>query len=179
MLFIGALGWSALNYVNVIDARENIALSDADESAELLDNGTLEIGFSINVRNPSNYKLMVASVSWSVKLDVSELGEAQFLPLGNAYKGTTDVLVVSVSEVKPFDYVAYISNPATLATMQDLLDYYADQGEDYTLETLPYLHDFRVTAWLDDFRHDYQYSGELYLNEMVRITLGYYEGEYL
>lgn len=179
LVFVAALGWSTRNYVNVIDARENIALTDADESADLLANDTVELGFKVNLRNPSNYKLTIASVSWSVRLDVSGLGSAQYLPLGSAYKGATEMLVVAVSEVRAFEYRVYISDPAVLATMQDLIDYYAGQGGDYTMENLPYLHDFRVTAWLDEFQHDYQYYGELYLNDMVRLDLGYYEGEYL
>jgi len=47
------------------------------------------------------------------------------------------------------------------------------------METLPYLHDFRITGWIDDFDHDYQYQKELYLNDMVKIERTYHAGVYL
>jgi len=179
LVFVGALGWSARNYANVIDARENVVLTDVDESAELLDNGSLELAFSVNLRNPSAFGLSIATLSWSVKLNVSAMGETYYLPLGSAYKGPTESLIIAVAEVRTFEYHVFVSDPIVLSSLHDFVNYSNDHGEDFTIETAPYIHDFRLTAWMGEFQHDYQYYGELYLNDMVRIDLGYYEGEYL
>lgn len=178
MIFFASLLLSSANYIRIIDAREVVVLADAQESAEELPNGSLVLGLSIEFRNPSAFSLAISSVSWAVSLDISDLGGSPYLPLANVYKGTTESLFVDPGETEVFVYETVISDAAQISKIMEFIDYSAGQGDDYTLETAPYSHDFRVTSWIGDFRHDYQYSGEFYLNDMVRLERSYSEGEY-
>lgn len=178
LVFLVALILSSVNYIRVIDAREIIVLADAQESAEELTNGSLLIGLTIELRNPSAFDLDVNLVSWSVALDISDLGGSASLPLANQYKSATETLWVGAGETEIFEYEAFVSDPSQLSQIMEFIDYWAGQGEEYTIETAPYSHDFRLTAWIGDFRHDYQYSGELYLNDMVKLERSYSEGVY-
>lgn len=178
LVFLAALVLSSVSYIRVIDAREVIVLADAQEIVEELTNGSLRIALAIDLRNPSAYDLDINLVSWSVILNISDLGGGDSMPIANQYKSATEPLLVRAGETETFEYEAYVSDPSVLSQIDDYLDAWAEQGEQYTLETAPYVHDFRVTAWLGDFSHDYEYSGELYLNEMVKIALVYHEGVY-
>lgn len=178
LIFLSALLISSVNYVRVIDAREVIVLAAAQEEAVELPNGSLLLGISIEFRNPSAFDLALSSVSWAVSLDISDLGGSPFLPLANVYKGATESLQIGSGETEVFEYEFVVSDAAQLSKISEFIDYSAGQGDDYTLETAPYSHDFRVTAWIGDFRHDYQYSGELYLNDMVKLERSYSDGVY-
>ena len=177
-LFTSALVYSAATYVRVVDARENVVLANANESAQLLSNGSLVIGFTIELQNPSHFALSFSTISWSVRLDVSATGGASYLPIASEYKGPTEFLEAAPGQTVTFEYEKVVSDPGRLSDIQDFINFSASEGDVYTMETLPYIHDFRISAFLDDFEHDYQYSGELYLNDMVRIDRGYYDGEY-
>ena len=178
VIFLGALILSSVNYVRVVDAREGIVLGNAQEYADELSNGSLRIGISVELRNPSSFGLAISSVSWYVSLDISDLGGSPFLPLATVYKGATESLFVDAHDTTVFEYYAIVSEAVKISQIRDFINFSSGQGVDYTLETAPYLHDFRLTGWIGDFRHDYQYSGELYLNDMVRIERGYSEGVY-
>jgi hypothetical protein len=179
LVFVGALVMSSVTYVEVIDAREGVTLAAAQESAEVTPEGSLKIGVSIELRNPSVFELDLYSVSWSVVLDISDLGGVPNLPLANVYQGSGEALNVAAGETRVFEFETEISDEAALSALVEYVSYWNSHGEDYTLETIPYAHDFRVVLWLGDFSHNYQYSGEQYLNDMVRIDLTYSEGEYL
>ena len=179
LFFVGGLAFSTMSYVRVMDAREHIVLVNADEDAEILGNGTLLITFSIELKNPSKLDLSVATLSWNVKLDVSMIGSDQFLPLGNAYKGPTEYLFIKAGSTTEFHYSTYVTDADVFSVIDDYIAYQSSAGQDYTPETIPYAHDFRFWAWLGEYRHDYQYYGELYLNDMVRIDRYYQDGEYL
>lgn len=176
LFFVAALLFSALNYVRVMNARENIILTGAAESATVLENGTLVVGLSIEVRNPSSMSLSVATLSWTVQVSTSG---TSFIAVANAYKGPTEQLIVGKDETKTIDYTAYVTDPRTLEKIEEFINASASEGKQYTLETVPYIHDFRLAGWLGDFRHDYPYSGETYLNDMVEVDRQYYKGEYL
>jgi hypothetical protein len=178
MTFSVALIASSVNYVRVVDAREGAVLADAVESAEVLSNGSLRVGISIEFRNPSKYDISISTVSWTVKIDLSGTGDAPFLPVARAYKGTTELLILDAGETMELEYEAIVSEPGLLSRIEAYINASAEAGNDYTLETIPYIHDFRLTGWIGDFRHDYQYSGELYLNDMVRIERAYYSGDH-
>jgi len=178
VIFFGALVFSSMNYVRVIDARENIVLAGAVESAEELTNGSLRVGIVIELRNPSKIDLSISTVRWHVKLDISDMGGDAFLPIATVYKSSVEPIYLSAGSTMEYEYEAVVSDASVLGQIQEYIDYSAAGGDEYTLETAPYIHDFRVTAWLGDFSHDYQYSGEVYLNDMIRIELSYSDGEY-
>lgn len=178
LVFIAALLLSSVNYVRVIDARESVVLASAQERAEEQLDGSLVLGISIELRNPSAFDLAISSISWAVSLDVSALGGSAFLPLATVYKGANDSMLVESGETEVLEYEVVVTDAEQLATLVEYINYSASQGDVYTIETAPYSHDFRVTAWVGEFRHDYQYSGEFYLNDMVKIELTYSEGEY-
>jgi hypothetical protein len=177
LFFAGALAISTLTYVNVMEARDGVALEDAVESVELLSNGSLRVGLTIKLSNPSDFCLRVNSISWAVRIDNSTTGLV-FIPVTSVYTSAAADIVVDEGTERVFEYESLISDPAKLAAIRGFVNYSAAQGEDYTVETLPYLHDFRLVAWVDDFDHDYQFYRQFYLNDMVRIERNYYEGEY-
>ena len=178
LVFVVAIVLSSATYIRVIDAREIIVLADAQERAEENTNGSILVGLTIVLKNPSAFDLDINLVSWSVALNISGLGGSSLLPLANQYKSATETLWVGAGETETFEFEAIVSDPARLSEIMDYLEQWAGQGEDYTLETAPYTHDFRLTAWIGDFRHDYEYSGELYLNDMVKLERRYYDGVY-
>jgi hypothetical protein len=177
-IFLGALIFSSVNYVLIVDARENIVLANAQESAEELSNGSLRLAISVEFRNPSAFDLTISTVSWLVSLDISDLGGSPFLPLATDYKGATTALQLDAHATTVFEYSAVVSDAAKISQIEEFINYSSAHGHEYTLATAPYLHDFRVTVWIDDFKHDYQYSGEFYLNDMVRLERTYSDGVY-
>lgn len=179
LIFLVSLVLSGVNYIRVIDARENVVLAGAEESADLMPTGTLYIGFRAELRNPSSFDLVISSVSWSAKVDISILGGPLFLPLATVYNGSAGQLVVKAGTTTVFEYYEAVSDPTLLSQIQSYINASKAEGDAYTIETVPYIHDFRVTAWIEDLRHDYEYSGESYLNEIVRLDLRYYGGDYL
>lgn len=179
--FIVALMYSTAMFVSVVDAGQNITLSDADESASLLLNGSLVISFSVLFKNPSKHDVMVSSVSWGVKLDISGFSGSEYLPLGSeysAYVGPDETAVVTAGSSVAYEFEVVVSDPTKLSVIQEYIDYQASLGESHTFETVEYIHDFRIMGWLGDFKHDYEYYGELYLNDLVRVQKHYLGGRY-
>ncbi len=177
LFFLVALIVSSLAYVNVMEARQGVELRGAVESAELLSNGSLKVGLSIEIVNPSSYPLMMSSVSWSVRID-NTTESPTFIPVTTAYTGANAGIMVESEGAAVLVYEGVVSDPGRIAAIRGFLNYSLAEGEEYTIETIPYLHDFRVVAYIGDLDHDYQYSRELYLNDMVRIERSYYGGEY-
>lgn len=179
LIFLTSLILSSINYIRVIDARENAVLADAQESAELAPSGILYIGFSVEFRNPSKVDLYVSTVSWSVTVDISIMGGSRFLSLVTIYNNSADMLIVEAGTVRVFEYHEGISDPTRISQLMSYINASAAEGDTYTFESVPYIHDFRMTAWIEDLKHDYDYSGESYLNEMVKLERRYYDGDYL
>ena len=179
MFFAGALIFSTLTYVDVMEARQGVELRNAVEVAEELENGSLLVSLSIELYNPSDRDLVVQSLSWSVRVDSSTETSISYLPVTSAYNGTSDGIVFPGESLRSVKYEAIVSDPVILTALRGFVNYSWSQGDEYTLSTVPYLHDFRLVAWMDGFDHDYQYYKELYLNDMVRVERRYIEGEYL
>jgi hypothetical protein len=179
LIFLASLILSGINYIRIIDARENAVLADAEESVELAPSGILYIGFSVELRNPSKVDLSVSAVSWSVNVDISIMGGSRFLPLVTIYNSSAEMLLIEAGTTRVFEYHEGISDPTLISQLRNYINASAAQGDTYTFESIPYIHDFRMTAWIEDLKHDYDYSGESYLNEMVRLERRYYDGDYL
>jgi len=177
LFFLVALLYSGLTYVRVMDARTGVELRDAVESAELLANGSLRVGITIELYNPSAYSLRLNSISWSVRID-NTTTTPLYIPVTTDYTSAAAGVVAESHSTLSLEYEKIVSDPEKLAAIRGFVNHSAASGDDYTLETVPYLHDFRVVAWIDNFDHDYQYYRELYLNDMVRIERSYYGGEY-
>ena len=178
IFFTVALIVSAYTYVNVMDANASVVLMNAIEGAEMLDNGSLLVTIQIQLDNPSDLELSISTVSWTVTI-WNHTDGVNIIPVASAYNGTGDGLTVKKKSVETFTYQAIVSDLTRLANIDGFINYSMAQGQDYTLETVPYMHDFRVTGWIADFPHDYQTYRETYLNDMIRIDLSYRGGEYL
>lgn len=179
IFFTGALIFSSLTYTDVMEARQGVELRNAVEGAEELENGTLMVSLSIEVYNPSNKDLMVHSLSWAVRVDNSTDDMPSFLFVASAYNSSSEGLVFPGESTSAVSYRAVVPEGSTLQRLRDFIAYSASNGEDYTLSTMPFVHDFRMVAFTGGFDHDYQYYKELYLNDIVRIERTYYGGEYL
>lgn len=177
LFFTGALVYSSLTYVSVMDARQTITLANASESAELLLNGSLAISLTIDLDNPSRQVLHIASISWTVKVLNSTL-PLEYIPVASVYTVPTEYAEVGGSQVKNFEYEQCISDPEILSRLRGFINHSASKGIDYTLDSILYIHDFRIVAWLGDYEHDYDYLRELYLNDMVKIERTYNGGVY-
>ncbi|UCE81065.1 MAG: hypothetical protein JSV94_01125 [Methanobacteriota archaeon] len=177
LFFTGSLIFSSLTYVSVLSARQNVTLANAAEHAEMLSNGSLSISLAIDLDNPSREVLNIVSISWSVKVLNSTL-PLEYIPVISVYTVPTEYAEVGRHQVKSFEYEQCISDPQALSRLLGFINHSTSEGTDYTLESIPYIHDFRVVAWLGDYEHDYDYSKELYLNDMVKIERRYHGGEY-
>lgn len=179
LIFTSALVFSASTYVSVMDARQGTTLEDAVETVEVLPNGTLRISLSIAMENPSRLDINVQSISWSVKVDNSTSSETTYIPLISVYGVPEMYSVIGAHETVTFEFSRTVNDQESLDRLEGFIDHWEDQGEDYTLESIRYLHDFRVVGWIEDFDHDYTYWGETYLNDMVKIDEKYLGGVYL
>ena len=179
LILTSALVFSASTYVSVMDARQGTTLKDATESAETLPNGTLRISLSISMENPSRLDINVQSISWSVRVDNSTSTETTYIPLFTVYGVPEMYSVIGAHETITFEFSRTVNDQQTLERLEGFVGYWEDQGEDYSLESIRYLHDFRVVGWIEDFDHDYTYWGESYLNDMVKIDEKYIGGVYL
>ncbi|UCE45795.1 MAG: hypothetical protein JSU93_02685 [Methanobacteriota archaeon] len=178
LFFTGALVFSAMTYVSVMDARQNIRLASAIETAEELQNGSLLISLTIELENPSRQVLHITSLSWSVRIYNWSHPDGALIPVAFVYTVPTEFADVGKGEVKVYDYEQLVSDPEVLSNIRGFINHSASEDVDYMLETVPYTHDFRVAAWLGDYEHDYDYSKELYLNDMVKIERRYFGGSY-
>lgn len=169
--FLVAGIFSASTYVNVVGAQDRVLLEHASFGAEELADGSLEIRFSIDLVNPSRYDLAMQSVAWEAFVVNGTSGPGWYIPVASDYIGPTAFVEVPSKDRKTFEYVAVVSDAGTLAKLRGFIDYSSGQGEDYTLGTLPYTHEFYVVAWIGDFKHDY--LREMYLNDLVKIQLEY------
>jgi hypothetical protein len=177
--FAIALVFSAANYVSVMDAKQRVELTDAVEGVEVLENGSLKISLSVTLVNPSRQYITISSISWNVKVVNGSDTGVSYIPVLSQYGVSPEYSEVESRSEMEFVYAEVVSDPEKIARLQGFVDYSSSQGVDLTLETAPYLHDFRVVGWLGDYPHDYQYSREFYLNDMVRIDERYLGGEYL
>jgi hypothetical protein len=174
VFFLVAGLWSAFTYGSVVKAQTTVVLENAVEGVTLLPNGSLELTFSIDAVNPTQFRLNIISLDWSVYLTNSTSGTEPVISLANVYVGSTIGANISSEKTKTYSYAAFVSSPAALSEIRGFLNYSAAEGHTYTLESAPYIHEFRFLAWIDDFTHNY--DTEEYLNELVRIDTRYITG---
>lgn len=179
LFFAGALIFSTLTYADVMEARQGVELRNAVEAAVELENGSLLVSFSIDVYNPSGKDLLVHSLSWAVRVYNSTGELPSYLFVTSAYNSSGEGLVFPGESTTSLSYSSIVPTGTTLQRLIDFVAYSASRGEDYTLSTMPFVHDFRMIAFAEGFDHDYQYYRELYLNDVVRVERTYYGGEYL
>jgi hypothetical protein len=177
--FSVALVYSAATYVSVTDARQGIELRDAVEGVELLENGSLELSLTVVLDNPSSQRLTVYSIYWNVKVTYLTDEGTIHIPLVSHYGVPADYAEIAPHEQIALEFHSWISDSIKLASLDAFVNASADEGVVSTHETIPYIHDFRIVAWIGDFEHDYQYSKETYLNDLVRIEKRYFGGVYL
>ncbi len=179
VFFAVALVFSAATYVSVMDAKQRVELTGALEGAEVLQNGSLRISLSLTLVNPSSQHITVSSISWNVKVVNGSGVDISYLGLVSQYGVSPEFSEVGPRTELDFEFSAVVSDPDKIARLQGFIEYWSSQGLFLTLETIPYLHDFRVLGWLGDYEHDYQYYKEAYLNDLVRVDERYLGGVYL
>lgn len=162
---------SALTYSAVVQAHNQIHLAAPSSDATLLEDGSLEIRFEITLSNPTDYRLQINSASWTVYLDNSTAQGGTRLTLDIDYIGPTVGLRVDAGDELPFVYQTVVSDPSLLESLRGFVNYSASVGTTYTLETIPYVNEVVVLAWIGDFEHDY--IREDYLNDLVRVEERY------
>jgi hypothetical protein len=178
VFFAIALMFSAATYVSVMDAKQRVELRDAIEDVEILQKGSLEISLSITLVNPSRQYITMSSISWNVKVENGTGSDISYIPLLSQYGVRPEYSELGPHAEMKLVFSEAVSDPEKIARLQGFIDHWSSQGMALTLETIPYLHDFRVVGWLGDYQHDYQYYKEAYLNDMVRIDERYLGGEY-
>ncbi|HEX9907096.1 MAG TPA: hypothetical protein VGB78_01335 [Thermoplasmata archaeon] len=167
---------SAYTYSNVVQAQTTIVLENPAQTATLLENGTLEVSFSMDLNNPSDYVLYATTVSWYAELDTYN-GQLRTVIVGEDYSASgreTRIEADSVTALEFIDYLSPVEDPEKYTQLTNFINYTAGQGEDYTLETLPYRHELTVVLRIDDFRNDF--LRDFYLNQLVTVEL-YYNSE--
>jgi hypothetical protein len=70
-----------------------------------------------------------------------------------------------------------VDDHATLSKLFGFINYSQGLGQSYTLETLPYMHDFSIMLMIGEFEHEYLREG--YLNNLVTVSLTYSSEEAL
>lgn len=178
IFFTFALAASALNYVNVMDARESVGLGNAIESAELLPNGTLAIKLTVVLDNPSSESLSIFSLNWVVRVQNETGAETTYIPVVNRVGVPPEYQNVPSNAEVTLELEAFVSSPSTLSSLVGYINHSTILGGEGTVADLPYAHDLRLIAWIGDYDHDYAYSKEAYLNDMVRLQLRYLTEEY-
>ena len=173
LFFLGALLYSAATYVAVMDARQGIELVGPVEGVELLSNGSLALSLSIDLRNPSTQEATVTSISWTVNVRNTTASGTTMIPLVNVYKVPLGGLTLGAKSTIHFSYNSTVTDASTLAALRGYVNYSHSQGDVADLESLEYIHDFRVQGWIGDYDHDYTYSGERYLNDLVKLERRY------
>jgi hypothetical protein len=174
VFFLAGGLWSALMYGSVVKTQTTVVLENPVEGVTLHPNGSLELTFSIDAVNPTQFRLNIISLDWSVYLTNNTSRTEPVISLAEVYVGSTIGANVPNKNTTTFSYAAFVSNPAMLSKIRGFLNYSAAEGHAYTLESAPYIHEFRFYAWIDDFTHNY--DTEEYLNELVRIDTRYITG---
>lgn len=169
LLFLASSILSATTYSRVIVAQQKIVLEDPVRSASVLPNGTVKIGLSVNVVNPSGYVIHISSLSWYTQIENST-GNPPVIPLASALYSEGSALIITAKQTKTY-VDAYITDRGTLSALKGYVNYSNSRGQGITLWTAPYAHSFDIRGWLDDFKHDY--FREEYLNQLVEIDLVY------
>jgi len=175
LFFLGACFFSANTYSAVVQAQRDITLENPVLDAEELVNGSLRLTFSIEVSNPTRFALHLYTSSWTVRIVNSSSQTEGTITLGTMYMGPTSFLNVSGHEAYTFEFESIVYEPSTLSNIKGFINYSASEGDDYTLETIPYENEFRFIGMIGEFQHEY--LRESYLSDLVTIDLRYTSSE--
>jgi len=175
LFFVGACLVSANTYSAIAQAQRDISLQNPEFDAEIVQKGHLNVSFNVQLYNPSRYTLHVYTLSWYAKLENASSPDAPVIPVGEDYVGPTQYLKVPAKTTLNYTLWYEVSDPATLAKLFGFVNYSQGLGQSYTLETLPYIHDFSIMLMIGEFEHEYVREG--YLNELVTINLTYSSDE--
>lgn len=162
---------SSMTYSSVVSVQREDKLENPSYSASLLSNGSLRITFNITLANPSRYTLHLSTVVWSVMVQNSSAGSNRLIPIDTAYAGPTAYITVPAKDERVFSYDIVVFDPKTLTNLMGFVNYSAQTNHSYTLETIPYYHQFEASAWIGEFGRNY--LRESYLNDIVTIVLRY------
>ena len=162
---------SSMTYSSVVSVQREDKLENPSYSVSLLSNGSLRITFNITLANPSRYTLHLSTATWSVMVQNSSAGSNRLIPIDTAYAGPTAYITVPAKDERIFSYDIVVFDPETLTNLMGFVNYSAQTGHSYTLETIPYYHQFEASAWIGEFGHNY--LRESYLNDIVTIVLRY------
>ncbi|MGQ9587230.1 MAG: hypothetical protein ACUVT7_02455 [Thermoplasmata archaeon] len=171
LFFLWACLVSANTYGAIAQAQRDVCLQNADFDAEIVTKGHLNISFAVQLNNPSRYELHVYALSWYAKLENLSSQNSQVIPVGEKYVGPTQYLEVPAKTTVNYSMWSIVSDPETLSKLFGFINYSKGLGEDYTLETLPYVHDFSIMLMIGSFEHEYLREG--YLNDLVTVRLTY------
>ena len=171
LFFTGACIVSTNTYGAIAQAQRDIALQSPQYDAEIVQHGNLNISFSIQLVNPSRYTLHVYTLSWYSTLVNSSNPTDRVIPVGEDYIGPTKYLEVPSRTTFNLTFWTIVSDPAIMAKLFGFVNYSKGLGQNYTLETLPYIHEFSIMLFMGEFEHEYDREG--YLNDLVTVELTY------
>jgi hypothetical protein len=119
----------------------------------------------------------VYTLSWYAKLENASNPDEKVIPVGEDYVGPTQYLEVPARTTLNYTLWFEVDDPATLSKLFGFINYSQGLGQSYTLETLPYMHDFSIMLMIGEFEHEY--LREAYLNNLVTVNLTYSSEEAL
>ncbi|MGB2581515.1 MAG: hypothetical protein WBD03_03460 [Thermoplasmata archaeon] len=117
VFFSAALISSAVTYVSVMDARQEVELRDAVETAEILPNGSLAISLTIVFDNPSRQELVISSISWNVKVYNVSGADTTYIPLVSQFGVSPEYSVLRAHEVMTIELEAFVVDHERLASL--------------------------------------------------------------
>lgn len=169
LFFAVAAVASAATYASVVGAHRDVTLGESTVGATLLENDTLLLTYSVTLDNPTRYTVHIYSLSWSVYVVNGTEGADRNIVLGGSYTGPGHMLTVDGRGTETYSLRCFVIAQDRLDKLNGLIGYGLTQGEEYTLETIPYTHAFEIVAWVGEFAHDY--DRELYLNDLMKLDL--------
>ncbi len=171
LFFLGACLVSMNTYGAIAQAQHDIRLENPHYDAEIVRHGHLNISFSVQLVNPSRYTLHVNTFSWYASISNSSSPTDRVIPVAEEYVGPTQYVEIEPKTTLNLTYWTIVSDPALLSKLFGFINYSLGQVESYTLETLPYVHEFTASMVIGEFEHDY--VRERYLNFLVTAELRY------
>lgn len=177
LFFVVACLVSANTYSAIAQAQRDISLLNPGFDADIVQKGHLNVSFNVQLYNPSRYTLHVYTLSWYAKLENASSLDAKVIPVGEDYVGPTQYLEVPARTTLNYTLWFEVDDPATLSKLFGFINYSQGLGQSYTLETLPYMHDFSIMLMIGEFEHEY--LREAYLNNLVTVNLTYSSEEAL
>jgi len=171
LFFLGACLVSTNTYGGVAQAQRDIALRNPHYEAQATIDGGVNISFSVQLYNPSRFTLHIYTLAWYAALTNMSSTSERTIPLGEDYVGPTKYAEVPAKSTANYSFWAVVDDPAKIGKLTGFINYMRGLGDNYTLETLPYDHQFATIMYIGGFNHDY--LRERYLNDLVTVSLEY------